>query len=237
MAVQGEHDPAAVRVANVVSGSGLYGDFALVNMATTELPPAVIDEVVGAAYSNRVVSVTHVPAYLAREMAAGLLRRETEVAGPETRVASESDFLTFVADANPGLTGRAVRHRGMPTWNALSRAAMHIRMARDWTAILPALQQPPQFIELGGGLRTPDEVARMARLPLRFVLPHDHEATGATELSVDLDSLHATLDDILADGYRRASEHFWQLGPKGLNMLARFAMDRVPDKGPLPVSR
>ena len=163
-----------------------------------------------------------------------MLQEGPEVAEPDARLASEADFLGFAASVMPDRDDREVRKRSVPVWSDLRRAADHIEGAREWLALLPVLKDPPSAVRVGEQWRTYGELQRFAAFPLRLVLPHDHEATGISERLVDLESLHATLDSLLAEGYPKASGYFHRLGRVGLDLLARFTNDRFPDRPPLP---
>src|SRR5690348_6669887 len=203
MVASGEVNSWAAAVANTVAVTG-RADFVLLNLDGSPLPAEVLLAVRRAAYSREDSSAAYVPAYIAREMGASLLSGP-EVAEPGTRLASEADFLGFAASVMPERDDREVRKRAAPMWNDLRRAAGHIEIAREWLTLLPVLKDPPSTVHVGEKWRTPEDLQRLAAFPLRFVLPHDHEATGATERSLDLESLHHTLDTILAEGYPKAS--------------------------------
>ncbi len=230
----GNFDPDLVRLADLTSASS-YQDFALVDLAGGGLSDDAISEIRRAAYSETGRgAAAPVRVYHARQMAAALLRSSPEVADPDAWLANEADFLSFAAGTMPDLGERELRQRATPAWRALRYAAGTIEGARDWLTILGAASDPPPAVMSGSVWRSRGEIKRIAGLPLRFVLPHDHEVDGIATPWLDLDSLHGTLDDLLADGYPKAAKIFHNLGKISLDLLARFTNQQLPHREPLP---
>ena len=229
-----EANPWAIAVANVVGVQRRDGaDFALLNLSGGQLPSDVLQAVRRAAYSHEDSTVAYIPGWLAREVGAGLLAGPV-VAEPGDRLAGEADYLSFARRVMPDRDEAEVGRRSMPAWNELFRAAGTIESAREWLALLPVLRDPPTEVRVGEKQRTPADLRRIAALPLRFVLPHDHEETGVTGRFVDLESLYSTLDTMLAEGYPKASQYFNRLGRISLDLLARFTNAQFPERPPLP---
>lgn len=155
-----------------------------------------------------------------------------EVATPSTPLATEEDFRTFAEDAMPDAKPRTKTHFVGPTWLALRRAAAVIRMARDMVRVERVVPSS-EDVTLGGKSYTREELKRIARLPLRFVLPPDADNTA--EPSLDVDSLYYTLNALLPDGYKHSAGFFWQLSANRMDLLARFANHRLPDRPTLPL--
>lgn len=177
-------DQYAVDIANVV-GVPDHPTFALVNMRSPELPADVLAVLRRLAYAPEGTAATHIPGFLARAIGAKVLEYAPEVAEPGAKLAKEADFLAFARSVMPDRHPDEVLKRARPTWDALGRAADTIEGARGWLTLLPVLRKQPVDLSLGGNDYSHQQVRRIAAMPLRFVLPHDHEATGARELSVD----------------------------------------------------